>query len=186
MFKKILFIAAISLLTSCNLVHKKSVNNNIIPDSLNNSIKADIKKFYQGNIEAVSVKFDKNDKIIATKTIQINGSWDGDKGIIRQKFIDNNNNKDSRTWLITLENNNNFSAIGHDSVSPAHGIHTGNVIQMSYQLKVPYNDVKTNVNFIDTMYVVNDKSMIKISESFIDNKKIAREIISLVKDEKLK
>ncbi len=183
MFKKILLISAISLLASCNLVHNKSVNKNIIPDSLNNSIKADIKSFYQGDIEAFSVKFDKNDKIIATKTIQINGSWDGDKGIIRQKFIDNNNNKDSRTWLVTLNEDKTFSAIGHDSVEPASGMQVGNVIQMKYKLKVPYNGVKTNIDYVSTMYLVNDNAMTQISESFINNKKINKEIISLIKQE---
>lgn len=182
MINKLLIIVLLTL-SSCSFINSNINNRNLTPHSLSNSIRADIKKFFDGDIKAFSITFDKDNKIIASKTIEINGSWDENKGIIRQRFIDNNNNKDSRTWLITLNEDKTFSAIGHDSVQPASGMHVGNVIQMKYKLKVPYNGVKTNIDYISTMYLVNDNSITQISESFINNKKINKEIISLIKQE---
>lgn len=182
MIKKLISLfALISLTASCNIIKKPQPVQELNPASLNDAIKADYKKFFDGDIEAFSVIFDENDKITATKIIKINGDWEENKGIIRQRFVDNKGNRDSRTWLITLEDNNKFTAIGHDSASPANGIVSGNAIQMRYTLLVPYLGVKEKINFLDTMYMVDENSMIKISEFSKNDKKIGKKIVSLTK-----
>lgn len=185
--KTFFLITTLSLTSSCALfgnMNKSTANK--VPNHINDSIKADIKKFFDGDIKAFSVVFDENDKIINTKTIEINGSWEQNKGIIRQKFVDSKGKKDSRTWLITLEKGGNFSAIGHDSVAPANGVQVGNAMQMSYSLLIPYFGIKSNVDYTDIMYVVDPNSMIKISEFSRKDKKLGKEIISLTKMKKAK
>ena len=63
---------------------------------------------------------------------------ESNKGVIKQTYTYANSEKDSRTWLVTLDNGGDtFTAIGHDVASPAKGRKVGNAIQMAYSLLLP-------------------------------------------------
>jgi len=179
--KKIsLVILALSLLSSCAAL--KSFQKPSQLDSLDRSTKFDWKRFFNGDVEGFAVIQDGSGKIIETETFKINGKWDDNKGVIQQNFTYGSGDKDSRTWLITLENDGTFTAIGHDITAPAQGKQQGNAMQMNYTLLLGGKDKqKVKVTFEDKIYLVDDKSAIMISEStagFSDSKK---SIISLKK-----
>ncbi len=132
-------------------------------DYIESSSKLDIKKFFNGDIEAFSIKQDENEKIIGTAIIKISGKWDENKGTIQQNFVYNDGTKDSRTWLITLNSDGTFDAIGHDVSSPAQGKQIGNAALSNYTLAFGSKAAKEEVSFDDRMYMVDEKSMIMIS-----------------------
>lgn len=163
--KKLLKLASLTLITvtfsSCAILNPQQAPKPI--DYLNNGLKMNIKKFFDGKVEAFAIKKDRNGKIIGTATININASWEKNKGVIKQNFSYNNGKKDSRTWLITLENDGTFNAVGHDVASPARGKQVGNAAQSIYSLMLNTSDGKKEILFEDRMYLVNDNSMITIS-----------------------
>jgi len=181
MLRKFLVITLLLSTSSCAYVdfNKKIVPQ--IPKSLEGAAKADVKEFFDGDIDAFSIRFNSDNEIIASRVIKINGSWEEGKGIIRQQFISNMSKKDSRTWLITLKNENDFTAIGHDILAPAKGLQTGNVIQMLYTITDSQENSASNVDHEDLMYMIDDNSMIIISKMSKGGKYIGQEIISLSK-----
>lgn len=150
-----------SLLSSCAFL--QNFNKHPEVDSLDKGVKIDIRKFLNGDLEGFAIVQDGDGKIIDTQTIKINGKWDENKGVVQQNFIFANGKKDSRTWLITLEENGTFDAVGHNVTAPAQGKQIGNAMQMFYTLSLPAEVGKQNVSFEDKIYLVDDKSAIMIS-----------------------
>jgi len=168
----------VSSVSSCALMN--GFNKPTEMDYLDKGAKIDLKKFFNGDVEGFSILQDKDDKIIGTQTVKINGKWDDNKGVIQQNFI-YNGAKDSRTWLITTNEDGTFDAIGHDVSAPAKGKQIGNAAQMSYSLLLQENGVKQETKYEDRMYLVDDKSMIIISTLKKGHSPAGKSIISLKK-----
>ncbi len=152
----------ISLATSCAALSNFSKPSEV--DYIDKGVKMDIKKFFNGDVEGSAIIQDENGKIIATQTIKANGKWEENKGVLQQNFVNNSGEKDSRTWLITLNEDGTIDAVGHDVAAPAKGKQIGNAAQMSYALILRKKGEKEEIKFDDKMYLVDDKSMIIISE----------------------
>ncbi len=181
--KRFLILSLIIFNSSCAFLNIKKPMT--VPDALKSGVTADVKSFFDGDIEAFAVRFDKDNKIISSRIIKVNGSWEEGKGIIRQQFVDDKKEKDSRTWLVTVENGKNFSAIGHDIVSPAKGVQNGNVIYMTYSLSKANDDLQKNItDYEDKMFMVDQNSMIMITNLFVKGRSIGHEIVSLTKVDK--
>jgi hypothetical protein len=151
----------VSSLSSCAFLDRFNKAPEL--DFLDRGSKIDLKKFFNGEIEAFAITQDENGKISGTQTAKISGKWDENKGVIQQNFIYADGTKDSRTWLITINSDGTFDAVGHDVTSPAKGKQSGNAAQMIYSLSLAGKDGKQEVKFEDKMYLVDDKSMIMIS-----------------------
>lgn len=175
-------ILLISLLSSC--AGFGGFNKPSELDSLDKGAKFDIKKFFNGDLEGFAIIQDEQGKIIDTHSFKVNGKWEENKGVIQQNFTYASGGKDSRTWLITLEEGGStFSAIGHDIVAPAQGKQVGNAMQMTYSLSLPNkaDKQKVKVNFEDKIYLVDEKSAIMIQSSSVGFSGTKKAIISLKK-----
>ena len=171
LFSLITIISLILASSSCAFI--KNFNSKKDPTPLdyieNSSLKMDIKKFFNGDLDAFAIKQNSGGKIIGTSTIKISGKWDENKGTLQQNFIYGDGTKDNRTWLITLDSDGTFSAVGHDVFVPARGRQIGNAAQSNYTLILPSKNGKEEIIFEDKMYLIDEKSMIMISK--FDNNK---------------
>lgn len=152
--------AIISTLSSCAFLNEKTVPM----DYLSGNAKLDIRSFFEGNLDAFAIKQDKNGKIIDSYNLKVKGEWDGNKGVLKQNFYYRDGKKDSRTWLITVNSDGTFNAVGHDVANSAKGQQIGNAAQSIYSLMVSQDGQKREVNFEERMYLVDSKSMIMISK----------------------
>jgi hypothetical protein len=165
-FTKIITATTIILsLSSCAMIQDLLKPKKVVElDYLDGANKMDMKQFFDGNIEAFAIKQDANGKIIATFTAKINGKWEDNKGVIQQNFLYSDGAKDSRTWLVTLDTDGTFEAVGHNVSVPAKGKQIGNAAQSNYSLNLSSKTGKEEVNFEDKMYLVDENSMIMISD----------------------
>jgi hypothetical protein len=180
--KKIsLAIISMFLLSSCADLLNGGTASQL--DYLDKGVKFDIKKFFNGDVEAFAIVQDSSGKIIDTESVKIEGSWDGNKGVIKKSYTLPNGTKDSRTWLITVDNGGTFTAIGHDIAAPGQGKQAGNAMQMSYSLLLPtnINGQKSKVNFDEKTYLVTEDSAIMIINSSSGFEGTKKTILSLKK-----
>jgi hypothetical protein len=161
-FLRVSFLAAlVSFVTSCAYFGNLKKPTEL--DYLDKGLKIDIRKYFNGDIEGFAIVQDEDEKIIGTQIVKINGKWDENKGVIQENFITTDGKKDSRTWLVTVESDGSFGATGHDVSSLGQGKQSGNAAQMNYTLLIPSADGRQEVTFEDKMYLVDEKSMIMIS-----------------------
>jgi hypothetical protein len=152
-------------------------------DYLKRGAEFDVKKFFDGDVDGFAIVQDANGKILDTKSIKIEGSWEEEKGVIKKVFTSSRGKKDSRTWLITMDQGGSFTAIGHDIAAPAQGEQAGNAMRMIYSLLLPGNikGQKEAVNFEDKIYAVTADSAIMISTSRTGLGEVEKTTISLKK-----
>ena len=157
--RTISLLAIIFTISSCSFNNKKDVPI----DYLKGSVKLDVRKFFKGDLDAFAIKQDENGKIIDSYNLKVKGEWDGNKGILKQSFYYRDGTKDSRTWLITVNSDGTFNAVGHDVSNSAKGKQVGNAAKSVYSLMLTKKGKKHEVNFEERMYLVDSKSMIMIS-----------------------
>lgn len=181
-FRLLVIIVLTSAISSCAYIDQFLPQKPVAElDYLDKTNKIDIKKFFNGDIEAFAIVQDKDAKIIGTYTNKIHGKWEDNKGVIQYNLVDDKGNKDNRTWLITLESDGIFEVVGHEFTKPAEGKQIGNAAQMIYSLTMRGKDKKEAVKFEDRMYLVDEKSMILISNFTKENGASGKKIISLRK-----
>lgn len=176
----VLVVALSTTLSSCALIERLTYKPSPI-QTLEKAPKLDVKNFFNGDIEAFAIVQDNTGKITGSFTAKINGKWDDNKGVWQQNFVYENGKKDSRTWLVTLDSNGDFSAVGHDVVTPGKGKQLGNAMQMLYSLSVMQNGQKQVVDYEDNFYLVDERSAIAISSIRTDHIPSGKAIISFKK-----
>ncbi|MAZ80620.1 MAG: hypothetical protein CMP18_02420 [Rickettsiales bacterium] len=129
-----------------------------------NNPKIDIRDFFNGNLEAFGIVRDRSNKVIKTFKAKIKGSWQGNIGTLEEHFEFSDNKKDHRVWTIKMIDDHNFSATAHDVVGIAHGKQYGNAVKMQYILTIAVDDKKYDIKIDDWMYLIDNKSLINVSD----------------------
>ncbi len=145
--------------------------------------KYNVKKFLSGNLDGFAIVQDENGKIIDGFVTKVVGDWEENRGTIKYTFNFNGGKRDVRTWLITVEDAESYTAIGHDFISPAVGRQAGNASEVSYTLIYPHKDKREKVEFEENLYLVDENSAIVISSMKIGKSKIGKIILSLKKSD---
>jgi hypothetical protein len=129
----------------------------------NNQPKFDIRQYLNGDLEAFGILQDWRGKIIKSFTVTMKGSWQGNNGLLDEKFVFSDGQVQSRTWQITMLDDHNFTATAGDVVKPAKGSQYGNAVKMDYVLAIPVNNKIYNFAIKDWLFMVDEKSLINIS-----------------------
>ncbi|MES2678220.1 MAG: DUF3833 domain-containing protein [Pseudomonadota bacterium] len=157
-FTKLLTLITISMsLFSCKSITPQ--------DYAQNEPKLDIRKYLSGNVKAWGILEDRSGKITRRFTVDMIGTWNGNKGVLDEKFIFDDGEKSARIWTIEVSDNNNFTATAADVVGKAIGKQYGNTIQMAYTLDLEVAKGKRyNVVLDDWMYLLDEKTLVNKSE----------------------
>lgn len=183
-FKLIILALALETLASCESLKQFGSSKNKTPapiDYLEKSTKIDIRNFFNGDLEGFAIVQDAQGKIDSSYTTKISGKWEDGRGNIQYNYSFNNGKKDSRTWLITINDSSSYSAIGHDFLETGHGRNQGNASVVNYSLNAIVKDKKQRVDFEDQLYLVDEKSAIIISTMRQSGSIVGKAIISLKK-----
>lgn len=146
-----------------------------------NKEKMDLREFFDGEIEGWGALFDIWGRQTRSFYVHIKGSWDGNSGILDERFDFNDGEKQTRKWNINFENDHIFKANAGDVIGDARGLQKGNAVNLNYILEVPYNNSTIRLSMDDWMYkiegggVINKTSMkkfgIKVGELVLHMKK---------------
>jgi len=183
-FKILITTITLANLTSCELLQNigSSKNKTLTPvDYLEKAPKLDVKSFFTGDLEGFAILLNSQEKIDTSFTAKINGKWEESRGTVQYNYLYNGGKKDSRTWLITIDDSSSYSAIGHDFIETAQGRNHGNASIVNYGLNTVFKEQKQRLDFEDQFYLVDEKSAIVISTMRIAGNIVAKAIISLKK-----
>lgn len=140
-----------------------------------------VKKYFDGNLEASAILQNQDGKIIGSYVAKMNARWDDNKGTVQQVFNYNDLSKVSRTLLLTLNDDGSFDVIGHDMNSPGQGKQQGNAMQMVYNLNLLQDGKKANYDFEDNFYLVDDKTIMVVSSKKLLGNVVGKSYVSIRK-----
>lgn len=118
-----------------------------------------IKDYFTGRIVAWGMIQNYEDKLIRHFCVEIDGSWEGNKGLLAEKFYFDDGEISYRNWQLTQLADGKYTGRAEDVIGTASGQEVGQAFNWVYQLSVPIDDSKITLTLDDWMYQL-DKNRI--------------------------
>ena len=120
----------------------------------------DLKTYFNGPLVAHGIFTDRSGKVARRFTVQMTGTWQGQEGVLDERFTYSDGKTERRVWRLTDLGNGRYSGRADDVVGEAVGIAAGNALNWQYTLRLPVDDKVYEVQFDDWMYLMDDKVML--------------------------
>jgi hypothetical protein len=155
--KSLAFVTASFLISSCSveLEDYKVVDKPF-----------DIKNYFEGRVIAWGVIQDYTNEVKRRFCVEIDGSWENEKGLLAEKFYFNDGEISYRNWQLTKLTDGSYLGTAEDVIGTAIGKHQGFAFQFQYELALDIDGDITQVTMDDWMFQLDEnKVMNKTSMS---------------------
>jgi hypothetical protein len=144
-------------ITSCAVTPKDYAKNTPV---------LDMKTYFNGDIKAWGTFKNYNNNVSKRFYVKINGKWEGNKGILDEKFVYADGTLQSRIWTLVKENEHEFTGTASDVIGVAKGAAYGNALQWKYTMALVDDGETYDVKFDDWMYLIDENTMMNESKLY--------------------
>ncbi len=142
-----LLLGTIMLLSSCG--HHLDYYKETSPT-------ADIQEFFNGEIKAWGMIQDYRKRMNIRFEVDMVGTWEGNTGTLKEKFVYDTGKEQYRTWIITKHPDGSYTGTAEDIIGTATGAQEGSAVNWVYTMDVPVGDTTYRLKFDDWMWAIND------------------------------
>lgn len=126
-----------------------------------------LEDYLNGKVMAHGMVADRSGKIIRRFTVTLNGTWNGNSGVLDEDFVWSDGEKQKRIWKLTKTGESTYEGRADDVVGVAKGESAGNAFRFQYVLQVPVGkgeDRKVyDIDVDDWMYLIDDEVLLNRS-----------------------
>ena len=149
--KNILIILITILLTNCSGNTMKPI------DFKDQKPRLIIEDYLSGNVTAWGILQNRSGKVTRQFSAQLNGSWDGKKLILDEKFNWTDGEIQKRQWIINKIDEHHYEGTAGDVVGVAKGYSYGSAFKFEYVLLVPVKGKEMKITFDDWIFKQDEK-----------------------------
>ena len=120
----------------------------------------DLKTYFNGELVAHGVFTDRQGKVARRFVVQMTGSWQGNQGVLDERFTYSDGAIERRVWRLTDEGGGRWSGRADDVLGVATGVAAGNALNWRYTLMLPVDGKTYEVQFDDWMYLMDERVML--------------------------
>jgi len=120
----------------------------------------DLAEYFNGKVIAHGVFQDRSGQVVRRFVVDMQGTWNGNQGVLDEHFTYSDGSKDRRIWRLTKHADGRYSGTADDVVGPASGQAVGNAFYWTYTLRLPVDGKTYDVRFDDWMYLVDERVML--------------------------
>ena len=126
-------------------------------------------EFFSGPMKAYGVVKDRSGKVTRQFVAELDGSWENNRGLLREKFEFDDGEIQYRNWQLTLRDSvagsaRSYTATAGDVVGESIMSAAGNAVFMHYVLRVPFRGRTINVSVEDQMFLLAPNILIAESK----------------------
>jgi hypothetical protein len=114
-----------------------------------------IKQYFNGKLIAWGMIQDYSNEVTRRFCVELDASWENEKGTLAEKFYFDDGEITYRTWSITQLGNGKYTGTAEDVVGIATGRESGFAFQWQYQLSVPVDGSVYQFDMDDWMYQID-------------------------------
>jgi hypothetical protein len=128
----------------------------------------DIKEYFTGEMVAWGIVQDYSNKMNRHFCVELNGTWQENKGVLAEKFYFSDGEISYRNWQLTKEVDGSYRGEAEDVIGTAIGKHQGFAFQFQYELSLEVDKETYQVSMDDWMFqldqyrVMNKTSISKL------------------------
>jgi hypothetical protein len=148
----VVWLAGTALLSGCANQH--------IEAYANEKPALDLAQYFNGKVIAHGIFQDRSGQVIKRFTVDMEGRWHGNEGVLDEHFTYSDGKKERRIWRLTKHADGRYSGTADDVADIANGRTVGNAFQWAYTLKLPVDGQVYEVQFDDWMYLVDERVML--------------------------
>ena len=120
----------------------------------------DLAEYFNGKVIAHGVFQDRSGQVVRRFVVDMQGTWNGNQGVLDEHFTYADGSKDRRVWRLTKHADGRYSGTADDVVGTASGQPVGNAFYWTYTLRLPVDGKTYDVRFDDWMYLVDERVML--------------------------
>lgn len=120
----------------------------------------DLKQYFNGKLQAHGIVTDRAGKVLQRFTVDLEGRWQGDEGVLEEQFRYADGRREQRTWQLSAGPDGRYRGRAADVVGEALGQAAGNALNWQYTLRLPVGGEVYDVQFDDWMFLVDDQVML--------------------------
>ncbi|MBR9906737.1 MAG: DUF3833 domain-containing protein [Gammaproteobacteria bacterium] len=125
-----------------------------------------LEEFFNGELVAYGMVQDYSGKVIQRFKADLQGTWDGNNGVLDEQFYYADGTTDERIWRITKTGENSYEGRAADVADVAMGTTAGNVLNWSYTLIIERDGEPFEVKLDDWLYLVDENNMINRTKMY--------------------
>lgn len=117
----------------------------------------DLARYFNGRVTAHGIFQDRSGEVVRRFTVEMDGHWEGDQGVLDEHFVYSDGKKERRIWRLTRQADGRYTGTADDVVGIANGQTAGNAFQWAYTLRLPVDGKEYEVQFDDWMFMVDEQ-----------------------------
>ena len=124
----------------------------------------DLRTHLSGPIQCEGVIFGPMGRVASRFVAEMEGVWDGNVGILKERFHYDSGRKQDREWRLYLSNDGSIKAEAADVVGPGAGRAEGAAVQLRYRIKLDEEAGGHVLNVTDWMYLMENGTIMNRSQ----------------------
>lgn len=116
-------------------------------------------EFFNGELVAHGIVQNYRGKVIRQFNAEISAAWEGENGLLDEKFFFDDGEQQNRCWRLK-KMGNQYTGTAQDVVGTAKGVTEGNALNWRYTLEVPVKGKVRHIKFDDWLYLVDKNNLI--------------------------
>ena len=116
-----------------------------------------IEDYLSGDVKAWGILQNRSGKVIRQFSADLNGTWDGKKLILKEKFNWDDGEIQDREWKINKIDEHNYEGTAGDVVGKAIGYSYGPAFKFEYVLLVPVKGRELKITFDDWIFKQDER-----------------------------
>jgi hypothetical protein len=124
----------------------------------------DIRKHLSGPLVCEGVIYGPTGRVSSRFVAQMEGRWEGNRGILDEHFLYSGGNRQDRQWRLTLGNDGTIRAEADDLKGPGTGTQEGCSVQLRYTIIMPKSAGGWTLDVTDWMYLCENGTIINRSQ----------------------
>jgi len=124
----------------------------------------DVRQHLSGPIECEGVIYGPMGRVTSRFVATMHGTWDGNRGVLREHFSYDSGENQNREWRLTIGNDGKLRAEADDVVGAGMGEVSGPTVYLNYDIKLPASAGGHVLAVQDWMYLTQNGTIINRSQ----------------------
>ena len=124
----------------------------------------DLRQHLNGPILCEGVIYGPTGRVSSRFVAEMEGRWDGNVGILTEKFRYDTGETRDREWTLTLGNDGAIRAEAPDVIGTGRGKQSGPTVMLTYRIKLPESSGGHVLDATDWMYLIENGAIINRSQ----------------------